>query len=179
MADVAELTAGVGRAAPLAPPDADAFLPSKPLADALRDLSKQQRALHAQVTNFAAELAARLRPAATNPFAPLEARQRAIAADALTLAKQFASPPATNAAGVARLAADRLLVGRGRAAADAAETFRQFAAGGGPAWGNLAARQEAPNADLAALPAAPNAVVAQQVACARTRPLCGRVRRPA
>ena len=169
MADIAELTAGVGRAAPVAPPAADNFLPSKPLADALRDLSTEQRSLHAQVTNFAAELAARLRPAAANPFAALGTEQRAIASEALALAKQVATAPATNAAGAAWLAADQLLIGRVRSAKDAAghaaDSFRRLAtAGGNRAWGTFAARQDALTTDLAALLDSPNAAVAQQVA---------------
>ncbi len=167
MADIAELTSGTGRAAPVAAPDADSFLPSKPLADALRDLSKQQRALHVQVTNFAAELATRLRPAATNPFPALEAKQRAIASDALALAKQLATAPATNAARAAKFSADQLLLARVRPAKDAAvlaaDSFRLFATGD-PAWGKLAARQDALTAEMSGLLDSTNAAVAQQIA---------------
>ena len=101
MADIAELATGVGRATPTAPPEADQFLPSKPQADELHELAKQQRALHTQVTNLTAELVNRLRPTAMNPLAAIEAKQVAIAADALALAKQLGPGPATNAAAAA------------------------------------------------------------------------------
>jgi hypothetical protein len=65
MADIADLATAVPRGAPPgAAPDADSFLPSKALADEIRALAKQQRALHAQVTNLASELTSRLRPGA-------------------------------------------------------------------------------------------------------------------
>lgn len=63
MADLADLATVPPRSTPpSAPLEADNFLPSKSLADATRTLAKQQRALHAQVTNLAADLASRLRP---------------------------------------------------------------------------------------------------------------------
>src|SRR5439155_24798 len=46
MADIAELAVGPPGAPPVPASPADRFLPSKPNADALRDLVKQQRALH-------------------------------------------------------------------------------------------------------------------------------------
>ena len=81
MADVSEL------AALPAPPDApgaspaDAYLPSRPLAEALRGLVNRQRAVHDGLTDFARALTDRLKPAADNPFPAFEAEQRALVAD--------------------------------------------------------------------------------------------------
>ncbi len=170
MTDVAELKAGVVRPAPPPAGAADMFLPSKPLAEQLRDLEKQQRAVHAQVTNLAAELAGRLRPAADNPFTPLELMQRAILKDALALAKELGTDPAHKAASAATRAADRIRIGSAKAEAEAAvSAFRELAAAGADnPWGRRAAdlvsRQAAVLMQLSSLADRPDAITAQQVA---------------
>ena len=183
MADVAELNADRGRGVLPAPPaPADAFLPSKMLAGALRDLAKQQRVLHDQLTNLAAELSGEFRPAATNPFAAIHPKQRQLADEVRTLAKELTADKelAGQAAGAAALAADRLRVADVRAAkasADRATALlrRLAAASAGKPWtkraNELLQRQETLAGQVNGLLAAPNAAAAQQVA--RTRELAG------
>ncbi len=60
MADVAELATAPASADPPAAPAADTFLPSKPLAAALRDLTSEQRTVHDRLTNFARSLTKQL-----------------------------------------------------------------------------------------------------------------------
>lgn len=150
MADVIELTAGAPRPAAPAPP-AD-YLPTRAHADALRELEKRVRALHAQVANLPAEHATRLRSAAANPLAALEFEQSAVARDALALTKELTSAAAGRGATAAASAAKELRVGRtGPAKADAdhaANFFRQLATEGtGKPWAaraaDLVARQDA------------------------------------
>jgi hypothetical protein len=173
-ADIAELAVADRRDGP-APGSggADAFLPSKPHAEALRELEKRLRALHAHVAGFAAELAVRLRPAANNPLAAPAAEQRQLAVAALELARDAATETALKAADAALLASDRVRVGQvqaGRDAAGRAAALLHELAAAGPTkpWGRraaaLAARQDGVAAVLAGLPDDPGAVVAQQVA---------------
>lgn len=172
-ADVAELAVASDRAAPAgAPTAADAFLPARAHAEALRDLAARQRALHAHVSKLATDLAGRLRPAARNPFAPLVPKQRALATDALALAQQFPTDAALKAANAALLAADRAEVGSARAAKEAGDRaaagFRQLVAPGNGALArrgaDLAARQDGICAELEPLLDVPGAAAAQQVA---------------
>lgn len=89
MADVAELATTPAPAAPPEPLAADGFLPSKPLADAIRVLAQRQRALHAQVTSLAAELAGRLRPSPWTPEGRVVLRQVARASELVRRADEF------------------------------------------------------------------------------------------
>jgi hypothetical protein len=173
MADIAELTAGTPRPAPVPPTDADEFLPSKPLADALRTLESRQRRLQVQVNNLGAELAGRLKPSATNPFGPLDVAQRSVARDARALANELDSDSAKKAAAAAAAAAAHLSVGAVRPAKEhaehAANFFRQLStAGDGKPWGqratDLVARQDAVLGELGPLIDQPDAAAAQQVA---------------
>ena len=173
MADVAELAVASDRATgAVGPTVADAFLPARAHADALRDLATRQRVLRAHVSNLTADLAGRLRPAAPNPFATLVPKQRALATEALALAKQFPTDAALTAANAALLAADRAEVGQARAAKEAgdraADGFRQLVGTGNAALAkraaDLAARQDAISADLEPLLDLPDAAAAQQVA---------------
>src|SRR5439155_23689860 len=72
----------------LVPEHDDGFLPSKPLAAALRDLAREARAARGRVTDVAAELAALLRPAPADPLAALASRQRELAAGIAELARK-------------------------------------------------------------------------------------------
>jgi hypothetical protein len=171
-ADIAELAVANGRGAAPRPAPADRYLPSKPAADALRDLGRRQHALHEQVARFGTELAARLRPAANDPLAALAADQRRLALDALDLARE-AADPAPKAADAALLAADRVRVGQVRGAREAGEraaaALHQLAGlGAGKPWGKraveLGARQDAIAERLTEALDRPNAVVAQQIA---------------
>ncbi|QJX00956.1 hypothetical protein FTUN_8594 [Frigoriglobus tundricola] len=173
MAGVAELSSGVGRVVPAAAPASEQYLPSKVLADAVRELAEPHRAIHARVAKLEADLAARLLPAEANPFAALGAKQRALAADAFALAKRLSLASATNAAAAAHRAADQLLVARVPGAKEAAEHaanfLRQMATvGADKAWGPLAAelvtRQDALITEMSQLLGASNAAAAQYVA---------------
>jgi hypothetical protein len=173
MADIAELAVAGERATPLSVTGADRFLPSKPHAEALRDLAKRQRLLHAQVTSFTTELASRLRPSVGNPLAALDAKQRQLALDALALVRETALDSALKASDAALRAADRVRVGQVLAAkeagARAAAAFRQLsAAGADKPWGKraaeLAGRQDEIIDGLSELLTQPNVISAQQVA---------------
>ncbi len=176
MADIAELATLAESADPHSTPKADAYLPSKPLAGAIRGLVKQQRTLRDGLTNFARALAERLRPAAVHPFTELEAKQRAIAAELFALA-----PEAEPASKVARAAADALRTGNPLVAKEMTETVTNLLRellliGEGKPWGarakDLVARQQAVLDDLTKLAGASNAATAQQVA--RASELAGR-----
>ncbi|HUR53611.1 MAG TPA: hypothetical protein VMZ71_05750, partial [Gemmataceae bacterium] len=160
MADIAELTTGRDLTPPAVTPDpADAFLPSKPLADALRAFAKDERALRDAVNGVNGEVARRTKPSDADPLAAIEKKQRLLAADIGAFAKGLiaekdmgAADAAGKAAESARLAADRLQVGATRAAKEPGEStaqrLKQLAATAGDrAWGKtatgLAARQEA------------------------------------
>jgi hypothetical protein len=173
MADIEELAVCTGGPAAGAPSVADAFLPSAPRARDLRALATAQRAVQGQVARAGADLGARLRPPAVNPYAPLVAKQRALATDALALARRFPTDAAVKAADAALLAADRAAVGQGGAARDAAaraaELFRRIAADGGAnplgkGATDLAARQAALATDFGTIGDDPGAAVAQQAA---------------
>ena len=173
MAEVAELAAGVGRARPTVLPAAEQYLPSKALADTVRELAESYRTVHIRVTKLEAELATRLLPAKTNPFVALEEKQRALAADTSALAKRLSLLPATNATAVASRAADLLLVARVPTAKEAAEHaanfYRQLATiGADKSWGpqanGLVTRQDALIAEMSELLGASNAAAAQHVA---------------
>ncbi len=87
MADIADLATLAPAAEPLAPPEADAYLPSRPLAETLRGLVKQQRTLHDGLTNFARALADHLKPASNAAVAQQIARGTELAARAAELSR--------------------------------------------------------------------------------------------
>lgn len=180
MADVPELASAPPQPEPPETDPADAFLPSKALAGALRDLAREQRATRDRAAGLTADLARRTRPAATNPLASLVGEQSAVAAGAAELARALgaekdatAAEAATRAVEPAKLAADRLWVGQVRPAKEAGEQSLQrlrqlVAAAGTRPWGKAAAdlvsRQEAVLNGLAGLADESAAAVAQQVA---------------
>ena len=151
MAEVQELAAVPDRPNPAVPAEADAYLPSKLLADALRELARQQRAVRDRANGVNADVARQTRPAETNPLAALEQRQRALAALVAEFARRLiiekeptAADDATKVAEAARLAADRLTIGQVRPAREAAELVAQrlrqlMATAGNKPWGNVAA----------------------------------------
>ncbi|MCI0704577.1 MAG: hypothetical protein L0241_26270, partial [Planctomycetia bacterium] len=180
MADVSELSVPDGRTPPIAIPlAAESFLPSKPLADALREIAKRQRLLSDPLTNLADDLAGRLRPAADNPFVKVEPKQRALALDIRELANQLASDKehvpaeiANKSATAAMVAADRLQIAHVQSAKDASDSSAKFlrelaALGVGKPWGKraeeLALRQSALLDETTALSDLPNAAAAQQI----------------
>ena len=180
MADVPELATAPPPPEPPAADPADDFLPSRPLAGALRDLAREQRDTRDRAAAIGAELARRVRPAAENPLGTLERRQSAVAAAAGELARVLgnekdatAAEAATRAAEPAKLAADRLRLGQVRPAKEAAtqslQRLRQLvtAAGMRP-WGKAAAdlvtKQEEILHAITGLPEDAAAAVAQQVA---------------
>lgn len=173
MAEVVELTAGTPRPAPPATTDADEFLPSKPLADALRDLERRQHRLRAQVTALPADLAARLQPAMTDALAALVVTQTELVRDAQALAKEAETDAANKALTAAVAAAERLRVGRiagaQEEAGNAANFFRLLAtAGTAKPWGKRAAelveRQSTVLTNLAPLLDRSDAATARQAA---------------
>lgn len=175
MADIAEL-ATVPPPEPLAAIEADAYLPSQPFADQLRELVKQQRGLHERLTALPRVLADRLRPAATNPFTALEVRQRALARDLAALGPEAA--PVARAAGAV---ADALRNGFVPGAKEGAEAALRLAneltkTAGGKQWAaravELSARQGARLDDITKLAGASNAAALQQMT--RAGELAGR-----
>jgi hypothetical protein len=148
MADIAELSTGRDATTTSTTQDpADAFLPSKPLADGLRALAKEERGLRDAVNGTNAEVARRTKPADTDPLAAIERTQRAIVADI--------EKDAPEAAGTARLVADRLRVGLPRPAKEAgdqtSQKLKQLAAAGNKLAVALAARQDAVLVDILAV----------------------------
>lgn len=153
------------------PDPAEAFLPSKASAAALREIARQERSLRERANTVAAEAANRLKPAEANPLAEIETRQRALAEAVAAFARtdEALSEEADKAADAARLAADRLVVGEVRPAREAGEVaakrLRQLAEVKQP-WAKtaaeLAVRQEAILGELAGLPDDPGLAAAQQ-----------------
>lgn len=144
MADVAELAAGRDPTPPPATPDpADAFLPSTTLADGLRAFAAEERALRGEVNGVGAEVARRTAPAATDPLAAIEKKQRALVTDI-----EKDAPDATAAA---RLTADRLQAGLPRPAKEAGDQSLQKLKHLGPSGAKLAARQDAILTELMAV----------------------------
>lgn len=152
MAGVAELAAAPGRnSTPVEADPADAYLPSRSMADSLREMARQQRAFRERVNGLAAEAATRSRPGKANPLAALEQRQRELAQAVATCARSLAGEKepgvpegAGKAADAARLAADRLQLGLARPARQSGELAIQqlkavAASGGGRPWGKTAA----------------------------------------
>ncbi|MDB5310991.1 MAG: hypothetical protein JWO38_5193 [Gemmataceae bacterium] len=180
MTDVELTTTPAGAADRLDPDPADGFLPSKLFADILREMARQQRVVRERANSLGNDVASRLRPAAVNPLAPLEERQRVLAGAVagfnrtLTGGKEpGAADEAGKAAEAARLAADRLTVGQVRPAKEAAEIaaqrLRQMTPpAGSRSWGKLATelaiRQEAILNELIGLIDDPAAAAAQQKA---------------
>lgn len=178
MADVEDLAAGFDRSPPAGPPnDADAYLPSRTLAEALRDLARDYRTARDRVSDLPGELAKWITPGKANPLADVERRQRELAADAAALADALAGVPAKLTADQhqpvadARLAADRLrtgsLPGARQAATAAAVVLRKLgeSPAARPALG-LADRQDAIVKEIAKFADVPGAAAAQQQALA-------------
>ena len=161
MAKAVELTTRPKEPAPAAPDPADTFLPSKPFADGFREQARRQRDLRQQANSLAASIAERSKPAASNPLAKLEERQRTLAIAIELLAK---AQGAEEAAKAARLTANRLTVGDVRAARDsgqlAAKLLRQLAEAKTAT--PLAATQEAILAELPGANEEPAFAAAQQ-----------------
>jgi hypothetical protein len=154
-ADLPHLAFGLGPRPPAADPPAaaDAYLPSRVVADGLSDLSRRLRAARGPLRDLNGEVRRATRPADVNPVAPVEAKQRALAAEVARLAdglSAHAALPAdpAPAAAAAALAADLLRDGAVAAAMEAAGraagVLRALAADprGRPA-ADLAARQAA------------------------------------
>ena len=142
MADVSELAVTRDSTPPASTPDpADAFLPSKPPADGLRALAKDERLLRDAANAANAEVARRTRPADTDPLADIEKKQRALVLDI--------EKDAPEAAGAARHVADRLMVGSTRPANEAGEKASATLKKLGKA--ALAARQDAILTELLAV----------------------------
>ncbi len=177
MADIADLTATYERSLPAAPPtDADAFLPSKPHAEALRELTRQQRALHDRITGLSATVQQRVKPTENNPLAALEQQERELTA-AITLFVQKlevdAAKLSLEVATEANRAADGLVNGLvgpvARSAEQAAQALRQLSESNkSKPWAmtaaDLAARQDALIAELTKVPDAPCVAASQQKA---------------
>ena len=180
MADIQELAVRPERGPGAMPAEADAYLPSKLLADALRDMARQQRAVRDRTNAVNGEVAKQTRPAGENPLATLEQRQRALAVALGEFTRKrigetelTAAEEATRATEAARLAADRLTVGQVRTAREAAQMVTQrlkqlaTTAGARP-WGkdaaDLAATQEEILNALTGLLDNPAAAAAQQTA---------------
>jgi hypothetical protein len=180
MVDVPELTSPPPHPEPPGPDAADEFIPSKPLAGALRELARDQRATRDRAAALGADLARLTRPSEANPLAVLERQQSAVAAGAAELARALgtekdatAAEGATRATEAAKLAADRIRLGQVRPAREAGEQslqrLRQLVTSAGMRpWGkaaaDLAAKQEAVLNGLAGLLDNPSAATAQQVA---------------
>lgn len=172
MADIAELaTTNTSTHSRGASSEADLFLPSRPLADSIRALAKEQRTLHAQVTSFAAELRRQLRPPTQATITALEKRQRALVPDIAVMVKQTPDAAAAETliqTAAADLHAMRLSSAKVKSAA-AVKVLRQLALSGvGKPWGqqavDLFARQEAILQDMNLTLTAPGLIVAEQIA---------------
>jgi|GEM_PF-2210516 len=172
MADIAEFaTVDSSDVSPSTTSGADLFLPSRPLADSIRALAKDQRTLHAQVTSFAVELSRRMHPPTRATIATLGKQQRSLIPDIAALVKL--TPDATAAevlilAATNDLHAVRLNSAKVKSTA-AGKVLRQLAlAGVGKPWGkqavDLFARQEAILQDMNLAFTVPGAAVAEQLA---------------
>jgi hypothetical protein len=129
---------------PAAAPEAEAYWPSRGLADPLRDLAARLRALRDRVSGVGPAVSKQSKPGEANPLAALETRQRELAAAARALAEKLAGGPHAEAAGTAAFlaaaAADRLRVGSVGAAREGSEqAAAAFRAAGAP---ELGGRQE-------------------------------------
>jgi hypothetical protein len=174
MADIDDLTSTFDRKPPVvAPDDADAFLPSRLLADELRDIARSYRRSHEQLTHLPEELIRRTKPTDAKPIAEVEKKQRSLAGEIAKFAESlsaksviFPADPEQIAA-VALLAADRLHDGSLSAAKDAAQrtgwALRALATSEkAKGAGEFAARQEAILKELAPLFDSPGVAAAQQ-----------------
>jgi hypothetical protein len=173
-ADSADQVAAFDRTPPpTEPAEAGAYLPSRPLADALRDLARGHRTARERITNIPAELARWTKPAKTNPLATVEERQRALAADVSKLVEVLTARPAALPAdpyfaeSEALLVADHIRNGAAREAQEngdrAARLLRKLAAAPlAKGAGELADRQERLLRDLSRAAAHPGAIAARQ-----------------
>ncbi len=175
MADIDDLTATFDRMAPAPPPsESDVFLPSRALADELRDLARRYRAARDPLVTVPEQLVRRTKPTDAKPLAALEKKQRELAADAAKFADALATLPIlpadpAQAAADVLLVADRLHDGALRGAKETGEfavaAFRALATSDkAEGAAEFAARQEAILKELAALTAAPGVAAAQQKA---------------
>ncbi len=92
MADIDDLCATVERApSPTETSEADGFLPSRTLADALRDLARRHRTARERIINLPAELRKWTKPANTNPLAEIEKEQRKLGTDVSKLVESLST----------------------------------------------------------------------------------------
>ncbi|HVL11358.1 MAG TPA: hypothetical protein VM529_02250 [Gemmata sp.] len=137
-AEVADLTATFDRARPpVAPSEANAFLPSRPLADELREVAGAYRAARESVADIRGTLAARLRPTDAAPLVELGKRQTALAERVAGLATRLSGQSklwpahpdevAAAAADAAKLLRDGDLSGADEAARRAESLLRRLA----------------------------------------------------
>jgi hypothetical protein len=174
MADIDELTATFDRTPPaVAMRDADAFLPSRMLADELRAIARQYRNTRERITVLPELVVRRTQATDATPLNALEKKQRALAAELAKFADVLASHsvifPADpgQAASDAVVAAERLHDGSLAAAKDAGERVvwgLRILANSDKAKGaaDLAERQEALLKEMAPLDAMPGVSAAQQ-----------------
>lgn len=93
MADVGELSLCFSRTPPtLVRTPVDMFLPSRPMAEELREVAKRQRVIHTQLVNLPGDLAVRLRPAKGNAAVAITERHHDLATQARALAEQLEQP---------------------------------------------------------------------------------------
>jgi hypothetical protein len=145
MVDVGDLVATCDPAPPPEPPSyADAYLPSKQLADAMRDLAQRHQLLHRRLTNLPVDLLTRLQPTPGSALAVLIQKHQELAKVASTVVGQLVTAAQDQAADSAigstlmeaaktLGATERLLLEAATQAArgqfDTAEQTRQEAAG--------------------------------------------------
>ncbi|MCE9565245.1 MAG: hypothetical protein K8U57_24700 [Planctomycetes bacterium] len=174
MADIDELTATFERNPPASEPgEADAYLPSKLFADAVRDLARRHRIARERITNIPAELAKWTKPAKTNPLVQIENSQRELAAEVSKLAEglsayvgKLPTDPGF-AESESFLMADRLRNGLVREARENGERTARLLrklAGSEHAKGStaLAERQDRILAELAKVATLPGVIAARQ-----------------
>ncbi|WP_439625564.1 hypothetical protein, partial [Gemmata sp.] len=176
MADSGDQVAAFDRAPPPAEPaGAGAHLPSRPLADALRELARGHRAARERITNLPADLARWTKPAGADPLAAVGERQRALAADVSKLVAVLTARPAALPADPYFAESEAVLVaghignGAVREAQEngdrAARLLRRLAAAPlAKGAADLADRQERLLRDLARAAAQPGAVAARLLA---------------
>lgn len=200
MANIPELASAPSRdLGPGPPAEADAFLPSASLADALRELARDQRAVRERTNEIDPDVARWTKPAEVNTLGPVIRKQWEVAAAAGTLARALtvekdptAADAATRAADAAVAAADRLTLGQLRSGKEAGELaarrLRELSVSGGRAWsksaGQLAAQQESLLATLSGFLNNPAVATAQQAALSeelgtKAADLAGRLERAA
>ncbi|MBA4187115.1 MAG: hypothetical protein C0467_03770 [Planctomycetaceae bacterium] len=174
MADIGDLTATFDRTpVTITSGDADTYLPSRPLAAALRDLAGRHRVARERITNLPGEMQKWTKPAKSDPLALVEKSQRELAADVSKLVEILSAHsvrlPADPyfAESESILAADHLRNGSIREASEngdrSARLLRKLAESPlarGAA--NLADRQERNLQELTKVSALPGVIAARQ-----------------